>query len=834
MTFVQKNRNIISVSKLKSCALAVNLATSKLTRTNLKYFGTALALSLSTSVAAQQTIDIPAQPLAKALKELGNQTGVELIYNASLIEGKKSNAVKGKLDVNTVFKQLLSNTGLVAIKQSNGSFVIKAVDDKQVAGTLSLTKVKNRSRFGDTPKEPDGFKADYQTTATKIAMPLKETPQAISVITRDALEARQVKDIATAIEFSAGASEGGSFAGPGPFGGRGQFGTTYNLRGQSPNYYTGILSDGFVLGSLIDLDFSAYERVEVMKGPSGFYGQGSLGGFINLVRKKPEQEFKGNITTQIGSFDTYRVEGDVTGSITENEGVVGRLTGAYEKAGSFVSGVDGDMFQFAPSIETDIGENTRALLQLLYQKENYIANQGLPLHLEGDQLSAYDLPRSFFFGAGNLGDESENEVFDALAKIEHNISDRWLATLVLQSNTSTRNAIMSSSGSQYDGYAYLYAAKHLTDYDHWSGDLRLQGSFDAFGHEHQVVVGAEHSKREFHVDYSYVELGYTYLYAGNFADFGILSEDQIPTTPQEDNKADITAFYTQAVLKLHEKTQLLMNVRYDQYNIEGTYQGEVSNPNDDSATTFRLGLTHELSDNISGYLSYAQSFEPVYDIGEDGNFLKPETGEGYELGFKSDWFDNLLSITVAAYRQELTNTPISHPNPNNDPLLNNVSVSAGLHRTDGIELEIAGSPIAGLDLAFAADWSDNEYLDADDDNVGLSAEGTTDNRYSMYANYEIQSGVFTGLGIGATLVYVGDRNFIYTPDEESPFQTYLKGYNRLDLNMSYIIANNWDISLQVRNVFDKKYIERTSGQENFRSYFGSPSAVLLNVSYNFD
>ena len=832
---VYNSPNSGAVPRIKSCALEVQLAISKLSKINIKYCViAALGLSISTGVAAQQIIEIISQPLVSAIRELAQQTGLQILYNAESIDNQKSNNLKGIFSREKALQKLLRGSDLEAIRQSNGSYVIKKITDGfnngDIVGTLALTTVETKNRFGDTPKEKGGFKAEYQTTATKMAMSLRETPQAISVITRDALDARLVKDISTAIEFSAGASTGDTGA-PGPFGGRGQYGTMYSLRGQNLDYYGGVLSDGFTVSSLNELDFSAYERVEVMKGPSGFYGQGSLGGFINLVRKKPQAEFGSNISTQIGSYDTYRLDADVTGALNENKSIRGRITMGSEHSGSFVSGVDSDMLQLAPSLELDINQNTSALVQLLYQKDNYIANQGLPLQLKGNKLESYDLSRSFFFGAGTQGDESENEVFDALVKVEHEISDRWLATIVLQNNASIRNTVMSNGGSLDDGFAYLDASEHLTDYDRWSGEFRLQGAFDAFGYEHKILLGAERSQKKLNVLYNYVELGISDLYADNFSEFGLLSENDIPDKPHFKSKNNTEVIYLQSVLKLHERTQLLINARYDRVDIKGAFRGVENTPYKNDVFTYRVGLTQEFNDNISGYVSYAESFDPIDSMGQDGEFLKPETGEGYEFGFKSDWFNNKLGASLAVYRQELNNSPITDPD-NRD-----FEISAGLHRTDGIELEISGSPLPGLTLAIAVDWSDNEYLEKDDPNVGLSYEGSVNNHYSFFASYEIQQGLFKGLGMGATIVSVGDRQFIGEGEDdfgnEDIFQTYLEGYERVDLNFSYDVITNVSINLLVRNVLDKNYIEGSGGGTWGSNYYGSPRAVLLNASYSF-
>lgn len=96
----------------------------------------------------------------------------------------------------------------------------------------------------------------------------------------------------------------------------------------------------------------------------------------------------------------------------------------------------------------------------------------------------------------------------------------------------------------------------------------------------------------------------------------------------------------------------------------------------------------------------------------------------------------------------------------------------------------------------------------------------------MVTNYEIQTGLFAGLGLGATLVSVGKRQF-----KEGDTLIYYDGYERVDFSLSYSGISNIDLSLQIRNVFDKAYIERATNRGT--SFYGSPTAALLQVKYHF-
>lgn len=791
---------------------------------------------------AERSFDIPAQPLADALVIFGVQSDLQVTTNGAALRGIRTNGVKGTLVPVQALSQLLTGTGFTF--RINGNVVtLERAPQASGDGAIQLGPVRiegqnNASeiaRFGDAPKEPGGFKAEYQTTATKTPLPLKETPQAISVVTRDSIEARQAGDIVTALELSAGVS--GRAYSVGPFGGAAFRGQTFTLRGQSAAGTRDIRTDGFALGNNITSDLAPYERIEVVKGPSGYYGQGSLGGFINLVRKKPQAEFGASGSIQVGSYDTYRAEVDITGALNGDETLRGRLVGAYSDFGSYVDFVGTQRQVLAPSIEAIIGERTRVLVHGLYQSEKFVRNLGIPLR-DDDGSKYYRIPprlsRSTYYG--HPGDKkSEADLFDISARIDHELSDSWLLTLAVQAAEDSRDVIDTNYGYGLygDGDTYVYAGRWQRENDRWAGEIRLDGKLNAFGQEHNVIFGLEKNRR--HNDYRAVDgdfyIGSINVYTGSFESLTNPIIDNFDDGRARRRTSANEAFYAQGIFSLSDRTKLLAGVRYDradQTYYEST-SGATLDQKLDTKWTTRIGLIQELTSSLNVYVAFAQSFNPVTADTRTGEILDSETGKGYEIGLKGDWFDNRLSATLALYRQDLDNRPIR--DPANGPG-ENFSVSGGLHRTDGLELEIAGSPIPGLTIATALALSDNEFLDPlDTRNFGFPVYGSINRQFSIYVNYEFQQGLLEGLGVGGTLVSVGDT-FVDLPFFGTDQGKHIEGYERFDLNFSYNRIPGLDMSLQVRNVTNTVYIERPFGI-GYQNYFGSPRAVLFTIKKSF-
>ena len=754
---------------------------------------------------ARRDFAIPAGNLASALDQFTRQTGLRVAVGDARIAELQTRGARGSLTTTEALAQLLGGTGYVASRDGE-AFVLTPTGSTGAAYEVTVT----------------GFRAKEQGSATKTALSIRDTPQAISVTTRESMEIRQVRDLTSALELTAGltsgiAADGGPFAGRGLGGGEG-----FLMRGQELQGRRDVRMDGFVVASRT-FDMVAFERIEVVKGPSSvLYGQGSLGGFINMIRRKPQAQYAGSVVAQAASWDSYRAEFDLTGALDDNERYRGRVTAAYDDSGSFTDDVDTRTVTVAPSLAAEFGDMT-VLAQVLYQEDNYRPSRGMPLRRDGDELFIPDIDRELFTGVPSQEDSS-GRVYLATLEIDKPLNDNWLMALLLQkSGLKTERFFDAYSNAcclDTSGDVIMYSDTSRSHGDSWAGELRLDGRFDAFGREHRVLFGLEHAQRD-----DDLAFGYTYLGPGNLYTQEFQAENVIPGGARFQNfDFDFTnenldqGVYGQLLLTVADRVKLLVGARYDWSEIEhlNNNDGQLDTK-DDGEMTWRVGVTWEPTSNLIAYGVYAQTFNPTVDARSDsGAILEPETGEGLEFGLKSEWFDGRLGANLAVFRQELDNIPIPAGPPPND-----FSINGGLQRTDGIEIEVSGE-VEGLTVGLAATWLDSEYIEPMDPLFGLAPWGLIDNQSSLFVNYELQSGPLQGLGFGATVIDVGKR-------WQSDY--FLAGYTRADLNLSYHLPQ-WDISMQLRNVTDERYVERLRDlyQDNF---FGAPRAVIMRAEYRF-
>ncbi|MEN8665258.1 MAG: TonB-dependent receptor plug domain-containing protein, partial [Polycyclovorans sp.] len=282
----------------------------------------------------------------------------------------------------------------------------------------------------------EGFKVEDQRSG-KLPMSIRETPQSVSVITAESLEQRQVINLMQALELSAGVTQ---YSGNGPFAGQPSFGFNQTtIRGIAIDDLYDFRDDGFVSGSFFAIpDLGIYERIEVIKGANSvLYGRGSVGGIINRIRKKPLAERRTDVELSVGSFDTRRVELDMTGALGDSKTARGRFIAVFDDSGSFVDGAETQRTVLAPSVEFDLTASTRLLLQALRQTEDIVPNTGMPLRVSGDGFDAPNISRSQLNGVA-ARNPYQWTIESAQAQLEHALDDRWLATLRLSvANTDT-------------------------------------------------------------------------------------------------------------------------------------------------------------------------------------------------------------------------------------------------------------------------------------------------------------------------------------------------------------------------------------------------------------
>lgn len=795
----------------------------------------------------KQHFEIPAGDLSTALMTFSRQTDLQLLYLSEMAKGRQTQGLQGDYTLDEALHTLLAGTGLQFLFSDAKTVTLQPAALQGAIGPEEPTSsraekpkpvkvpeivvkdVVERPRFGDAPPESGGFKADYQSSASKTPMSIKETPQSITVITQDSMKARQVQgDLGKALETAAGVNQ---FSGTGPFGGMSPFGfSQISIRGIALDGDLDTREDGFVSPTFFAApDMGIYERLEVVKGPSSaLYGRISAGGLVNRIRKKPLPEFHSEYSASIGSFNQYRATGDVTGPLFSTNHLTGsgRLVAIYQDNGSFVDGVKSQRTALAPSLKFDLSDSTRLLVQGLYQRDSFVPNSGFPLQQVGDVFRAPSVRRSQFIGVPN-GQENTWQTLTGSIQLDQKLTQNWLASLRLY-RTHQDTPIRTENyayGISAAGDVGLYSSKFTFKTDAWTGDLRVAGKTAVLGKPVQLAFGADHFDTDRARTDASVALGTANIAQGNFAAFPTVE----PTTISRSTVGTLknTGVYGQVHVRPIDRVGVLLGGRHDW--ADSSYVDRLAGTTSDKtdrAFTMRAGLTFDLTKHATLFTQYAQSFTPnPFSIGRDGKIIDPQQGEIYEGGVKTEWFDRKLGITAAVFRIERKNTPL--PDPNNTPG-QFFSIGAGRQRSDGVELEVNGQPLPGWNITFGGMWLDAKFLEQSDPFFGSIPAGAAKWQVGLFTSYEQQDGLLKGLGLGAGLYAIDDRGVsTFVP------RAKLEGYKRVDLTVFYTDYKPFVIQLHLRNLLDETYVE---GADRVGAYaqFGSPRAVLATIRYDFN
>lgn len=164
-----------------------------------------LPLLLAPVAAARQQVqryDIPAGQLGDVLSSFARQAGVAISFDASQVAGRRSTGLQGSYGVNEGFAVLLGGQGLQAQGSADG-FVLVSVPGNDGALELGATTI-NSQLLGSTTEGTGSYTTGITNAATKLNLSLRETPQSISVMTRQRMEDQNLRSIGQVLEQTPG------------------------------------------------------------------------------------------------------------------------------------------------------------------------------------------------------------------------------------------------------------------------------------------------------------------------------------------------------------------------------------------------------------------------------------------------------------------------------------------------------------------------------------------------------------------------------------------------------------------------------------------------------
>ncbi|MFD2141199.1 TonB-dependent siderophore receptor [Ancylobacter oerskovii] len=762
---------------------------------------------------ARIAFDIPAQDLNGAVLSFAQKAGVRVFFDTAKFGGRRSSAVSGTMSPPQALDALLRGTGLTyRFTAPNRVTIVDPAASTASSGEtvgIELDTIAVQGSGDGTV----GYVATRSTAGTKTDTPLLETPQSVSVITRQELDDRNVQTLTEAVAYTPGVRTGQSGYDP-------RF-DVFTIRGFDTTY-NGIYRDGLrwpgANMSVFKIEPYGVENITVLRGPSSaLYGLGSPGGLVDVTSKRPTEEAFGEIELQAGNYDWLQGQFDIGGPLDKDGTLLYRLTGLLRDADSpnTLGGGVNDMTYIAPALTWKPNDQTKITFLGEYQKSETPASlpfygwDGTGTETFSRSPGDYNSQPQEQWRIGYSAEHEFNDVFTFRQNLRYGNADTTVRYTSLYGIDPDTNI-----GTRGTGYVHDIL-------DSFAVDNQVQADF---------VTGAVEHKLLFGLDYTYLSLDGGIGF-GTAADFDFNTGQPLgPTYDPGFNYSRYKQTQNQTGLYIQEQAKfdrwiLTLTGRQDWVDSkDDDLLNGTSENTDDSEFTGRVGLTYVFDNGIAPYVTYSTSFAPNLGVDVNGDAFSPTTSKQIEAGVKyaPTGFDGYFTAAVFQINQE--NGLVTD---DTNPLF---QVQTGEVRARGFELEAVANLGAGLKVRGAYTYLDLTNVAGDPTTIGLAPSGQPQNAFAIWADYQFQPGSkLAGLGIGAGVRYTGAT----WGDSLNSFEN--DAYTLVDAKLSYDFEylnpklKGWSAQINAQNLLDEEYVTCDAGY----CYLGAPRTVIAGLKYRW-
>ena len=675
---------------------------------------------------------------------------------------------------------------------------------------------------------------EESSASTKTDTPIVETPQPITVIDDELYLAQGAVSVSDTLNYVSGVTAN-------PYGPDSRVDGAF-VRGINALQFRDGMRDIFSFYASIRADPYNFDQVELVRGPASvLFGQGALGGIVNLVSKRPEFETSGEVAVRYGSYDRKEALADLTGPLSNT--VAARLVARVRDSGTQTDFVPDDRVFVSPSITFAPSPDTDFTLIGLYQEDDGgSTSQFLPLVGTILPNPNGQLPNDLFVGKPGW-DRYDGRLLQGTALFEHRFGQTARLNLkarYIDSDLTYLTHYPNSYSNPANPYVLLdpltgqpvvdengvpmpdpdqrtiglYSDGSYARMEIFSTDNNVQFDFNTGANiEHTLLAGADfsfnHVRKTGGFGIEYIDI-YDIDYAA-LLDFG----GGLPpgAQPSEDVKQDQLGLYLQDQIRFFDRVSVVLGARRD-WTGSRSFNGA---RREDAATTFRAGIIAEVVNGVSPFFSYTESFEPIAGTASDGSAFIPKSGRQYEAGIKFHPADAIL-VTVTGYHIRESNRPVSD-DTTPDPF---DQIQLGSLTSKGVEFE--GTATLPGQLNLIANLSYNE---AELDGTNRQLDNVPRFNASLWATKGFALSEQSSLLLGGGVRHVGkNRSFgpafphgIVTPD-----------FTLFDA-FAEVTFDRWSFAVNATNLFDKRYYSACLARGD--CFMGSERNVFGTVSYRF-
>ncbi|WP_033567838.1 TonB-dependent siderophore receptor [Dickeya undicola] len=699
----------------------------------------------------------------------------------------------------------------------------------QAAETTSTDTMIVSANAGESVTAPlKGIVAKESASGTKTSTPLIKTPQSVTVVTRDQMDAQAVSSVSDALNYSSG--------------------VVTNYRGSSnrndeviargfryaPKFLDGLSyglsGQGAALGKI---DPWLLERVELVHGPASvLYGQVNPGGLISMTSKRPTAETIRKVQFSAGNQHLGEAAFDFGGALNDDKTLLYRLNGIASTRDEFVKDYKEKRVAIAPAITWLPNSDTSFTLLTSYQNDPKAGYRNfLPKIGTVTEASAGYIPEDLNVSDPNYS-RSKREQVGIGYIFDHSFSDNV---------TFQQNLRYSQLRERYKYLVYTWSNPEISDTSLSRRQVREELNADELGLDNQLKVKLATGEVEHTLlgglDYKWQDRDYNYWRnSGNQYNFDwanpsyggsyLVDDSQLSLNQSYKKKLDQVGVYLQDQMEWNQ-WNLLLSGRHDWSEIRTQDRTtRTTTQQNDNKFTGRAGLLYAFDNGISPYASYSTSFEPNLDSGAPGTpAFKPTTGEQKEVGVKFQPKGSNTLLTVSLF--DITQKNITSYNS-----VTQYNEQIGKVKSKGVETEVHSQLTPEISLMAAYTYTDAVTKESNTaSQVNKTPSSIPRHSASAWGSYSFQNGPLRGVTLGTGVRYIGST---YGDNAESfkvPSYTLYDAMARYELGSLASQLKGTTVQLNVNNLTDKRYVASCGGDT--ACFYGSGRTVVATVSYSW-
>ena len=780
----------------------------------------------ATDQAAVRSYDIPAGPLSTSLATFASQSGLLLSFDPALTRGLNAPALSGSHAARAGLERLLAGSGLEAVVTPSGNYTLQRRLPSGASGeagaTLPVVTV-SASGLRDGMTEGTG---SYTTTgsssaATGLNLSLRETPQSVTVITRQRMDDQALDSFQKVWEQAPGVSFHSSTSGVGAY-------TEVRARGYQINNYQ---VDGVTIpasvwgaGTSASVDTVIYDSVTVVRGATGLLtGAGDPSGSISLTRKRPTESFQASVTQSLGRWNQRRTVGDVGGPLNAAGTLRGRFVAAYDEGDSWVDRYHGDKTVAYGVLEADLGNKTTLSVALEHARQS---GDGAGIYANSNVAFSDGSPTPFSvhdnFTTG--WSYSNHQRTTVSAALEHRFNENWQGKLSYSHGSADGDFKLGYAGAgrpDPDGTNQMWLMNNR-DKDRVDVlDGKLNGRFTLWGRQHELVAGinvSDSDRTSPRSIFEWIPSGVALDGVGSYPepDWTGYPNDPTATTTKQ------SGAYLATRLRATDDLSLIGGLRWSRWQTRSRSlnTGAVTDDRkENSVFTPYAAVVYDLTKQLSAYASYTTIFNPQNYKDVTGRMLDPEKGKNVEMGLKGEWLDGRLNTSAALFRSGKDNLAIADgTNLASDGT--QAYIAADDTKARGWELEVAGQLAPGWELQ----GSYTRTLLKDSSCTPLNTDRSPKHQLKLFTTWKPAS--IPRLTVGGGVLW---QSKIYDDSDPAFAHLYVqKSYAVVNLMANYAFDRHWSLAVRLNNVFDKSYRVLSN-----HHYYSAPRNLYATLKYTF-